>query len=227
MSTKTVSPAIRIGKAFNYKWPLGLVMVTVITLGWKYPLLGFVVPVAMGAGVLGSLMRGRWVCGNACPRGSFLDTWMSFLSANREIPTILKSQPLRWMTLIALMGLMIFRLSQDLGSMAHWGYVFWQMCLVTTILAVGLGLRYAPRSWCSFCPVGTMSSSIGGENYPLQIHSSCRTCGICEKSCPLQLAIARYKEDGILGEKDCLKCSTCITACPKDDVLSWPTRDAV
>jgi polyferredoxin len=151
---------------------------------------------------------------------------LSLLSTGRDIPALLKSQSLRLATLIALMSLMIFRLSQNIGSLPHWGYVFWQMCLATTILAVALGLRYAPRSWCSFCPVGTMSSSFGGKNFPLQIHSSCKTCGVCEKSCPMQLDITSYKNSGTLGEKDCLKCSACITACPRGGVLSWPDRKA-
>ena len=42
------------GKA--YKWSLGLLMVTVLGLGWKYPYLGFMVPLVMVAGLIGSFV---------------------------------------------------------------------------------------------------------------------------------------------------------------------------
>ena len=226
LHTTTASRKAGAGEGFNYKWLTGLIMVTVLTFGWKYPLLGFIVPVAMGAGVLGGFLRGRWVCGNVCPRGSFLDTWFNLVSARKEIPRFLKSDRFRWTTLAGLMSFMAFRLAQNPGDLNHWGFVFWQMCLVTTIVALGLGLRYSARSWCTFCPVGTMAGSVGGHKYPLQVDTSCKACGICEQSCPMQLDISRYRQTGSLQEKDCLKCSACLRACPRNDVLSWPTREA-
>ena len=35
-----------------HRWALASVMLTVLALGWKYPLLGFVVPVAMLSGMI-------------------------------------------------------------------------------------------------------------------------------------------------------------------------------
>lgn len=207
----------------DHKWLLGLIMVTVIALGWKFPLLGFVVPVAMGAGIIGGIFRGRWVCGNLCPRGSFLDTWFNLVSAKDDIPALLKGNKFRWATLSILMSFMVFRLAQNPSDINHWGLIFWQMCLITTLVALGLGLRYNARSWCSFCPVGTMASSIGGGKFPLQVHSSCKVCGLCEDSCPMQLEIAKHRHNGILVERDCLKCSSCIRACPSKNILGWPS----
>ncbi len=213
-------------KSFNYKWLLGLIMVTVIALGWKFPLLGFVVPIAMSAGIIGGFFRGRWVCGNACPRGSFLDTWFNLVSVKSDIPVLLRNTKLRWLTVTALMTLMVFRLSQNPNEINHWGFVFWQMCMITTIVAIGLGLRYSARSWCLICPVGTMAGTVGGEKHPLHVSSTCKACGACENSCPMQLEIARYRHSGISEEQDCLKCSSCINACPRNNVLSWPTGKA-
>ena len=225
-SNDTTTSNITAEKNINYKWLLGLIMVTVIAFGWRYPLLGFVVPAAMGTGILGGFFRGRWVCGNLCPRGSFLDSWFNLISAKIKIPALLKGDRFRWVMLIALMSFMAYRLAQNPTDINHWGFVFWQMCLITTIVALGLGLRYSVRSWCSFCPIGTMASSIGGERYPLQVQSTCKVCGICEDSCPMQLEIARHRHTGASKEKDCLKCSACIKACPRNDVLSWPTKYA-
>jgi polyferredoxin len=226
MSVIATTCNISTKKSFNHKWLLGLIMVTVITLGWKFPLLGFVVPIAMSAGIIGGFFRGRWVCGNACPRGSFLDTWFNLVSGKRDIPALLKNTRFRWLILSGLMILMAFRLSQNPGEINHWGLVFWQMCMITTIAAAGLGIGYSARSWCSICPVGTMAGTAGREKHTLQVSSACKACGVCENSCPMQLEIARYRHSGKSEEQDCLKCSSCINACPGNNLLSWPTGKA-
>lgn len=227
MSTQaTTTCNINIAKKPDHKWALGLIMITVLALGWRFPLLGFVVPVAMTAGVMGGLFRGRWVCGNICPRGSFLDTWFGLVAAKKDIPALLKKKAFRWTALVTLMSFMVYRLAQNPGDINHWGLVFWQMCFITTLVAVTLGLRYSTRSWCSFCPVGTMAAGIGGRKYPLQVASSCKACGLCEESCPMQLEVARYRHTGTHGESDCIKCSSCIQTCPRDGVLSWPEKKA-
>jgi polyferredoxin len=213
-------------KVPSYKWFLGLIMATVIALGWKYPLLGFIVPVAMTLGIVGGFFKGRWVCGNLCPRGSFLDTWFSLISAKRSIPAWVRSMKLRWTLLTFLMGFMFYRLSQNATSIEHWGLVFWQMCLITTIAALVLGMLYSGRSWCAICPVGTMASATAPDRQAMEISASCKGCGLCEKACPMQLDISRYREVGKQLEKDCLKCSSCMQVCPQKAVLSWPERKA-
>jgi NAD-dependent dihydropyrimidine dehydrogenase PreA subunit len=45
-----------------HRWLLAGVLPLALALGWRYRLLGFVVPAAM----LGGLLRGRQVCGNLC-----------------------------------------------------------------------------------------------------------------------------------------------------------------
>ncbi|MBW2520080.1 MAG: 4Fe-4S binding protein [Deltaproteobacteria bacterium] len=226
MNNTITSCSSPLEKSSTYKWLFGLVMVAVVALGWKYPLLGFIVPAAMSAGIIGGFVKGRWVCGNACPRGSFLDSWFSLVSGDREIPHILKNTKLRLTILSALMGFMVFRLAQNPSSVDHWGIVFWQMCAVTTIAAIGLGIRYSARSWCSLCPIGTIAGAAGKGKHPLQVSASCKLCHLCENNCPMQLEIARYRLTGQSEESDCIKCSECISVCPHKDVLSWPTKAA-
>jgi NAD-dependent dihydropyrimidine dehydrogenase PreA subunit len=40
----------------------------------------------------------------------------------------------------------------------------------------------------------------------------------------MQLEIVKYRHKGGLEERDCLKCSSCITACPRKNILSWPDK---
>jgi polyferredoxin len=203
----------------TYKWLLALVVVVVLVLGWRFPVLGFVVPVAMVAGMGGGFFRGRWVCGNLCPRGSLLDTWLGAL-ARRPVPEWVSRPAVRWGVLVVLIGLMVAQLAVDAGNWRHWGIVFWRMCMVTTTAALALAVTYAPRGWCGLCPVGTVASQVGGDKQPLQIAPTCRACGLCEQACPMQLGIAGHRHAGQLPHRDCLKCSTCVKACP-GQALSW------
>ncbi len=204
------------------QWILLWIVVITIALGWKYPLLGFSVPVVMLAGLVGSLYNGRYVCGNLCPRGGFFDRIMSKLSRNKGIPKIFRNSILRGTIFFALMGFMFYRLMQDPLNIYHWGYVFWVMCVITTAIGVALALIWHPRGWCSFCPMGTMQSVIGGGKNQLEIDAdACVKCGLCEKNCPFDLTIYSYGSEGHLPDRDCLKCSECVISCPKD-ALQWP-----
>ncbi len=204
------------------QWCLAPVVVVTIALGWKYPLLGFSVPVVMLAGVIGALVNGRYVCGNLCPRGSFLDRIISPLSRKGPIPGWLRNAVLRWIIFAALMGLMVVRAMANPADLRHWGSVFWLMCTVTTTLGIVGGLAIHPRAWCALCPIGTMQGAIGGGRRQLRIDSAaCVECHLCEKACPFDLAIVPHKDAGRLGDRDCLKCPQCVAACP-NSALAWP-----
>lgn len=199
----------------NYKWLLGLIVVAVLALGWKYPLAGYVVPVVVVAALVTSTFRGRYFCGNFCPRGSFFDTWLARAGGRRKFPEFLRSLKFRPWVSLALFGFMAVRVSQAPGDWQHWGRVFWEMCMITTIIGVVLGLICRPRAWCALCPVGTLQQLIGGNRYQLNVESSCSGCAVCEKHCPLQLAIAPGRAAGRITGRDCLKCGACAVVCPK------------
>ncbi len=200
----------------RYKWALALLMVIVLGLGWKYPYLGFMVPVVMVAGLVGAFVKGRVVCGAFCPRGSFFDTWFKPLGGARRMPGFMRAPMFRWGLLIVLFSFMIIQLSADIGNPAHWGTVFWRVCLVTTLIAIVVGVVYRPRAWCSFCPMGTIQGAIGGKKSVMSISNACSGCGVCEKVCPMGLDIARFRESGKVVNGDCIHCGACVKACPRD-----------
>lgn len=191
-----------------------LLVPIVIVGGYFFPYLGFLVPAVMVMGMAGGFFNGRWTCGWACPRGGFLERVMGRLSFHLGMPRFLRDYVFRWVLFALLMGFMVWRLSLNPGSPEHWGRVFWLMCTITTALGLVLAVLFAPRTWCSFCPVGTFASTVGGHKRPLQIDEGCRKCKLCEKACPLELQIARDAEVGHLTDKDCLRCGECIKACP-------------
>lgn len=192
---------------------LGIVLVVLIGAP-TYPYLGFIVPLVMVIGMVGGFFQGRWTCGWICPRGAFLGQLLTRFSLHRPMPKALRGYVFRWIMFAALMGFMVYRLSLNPGSPEHWGRVFWLMCMVTTGIGVVLGALYAPRTWCSFCPVGTFASTVGGHKGVLQIAPECKQCKLCEKACPMHLEIAKDAPVGHLMSKDCIRCGACITACP-------------
>lgn len=221
VTTHSIQGTLTLAPKPLYRWFLGLIMISVILLGWKYPLLGFAVPAAMITGMVGGFYRGRYVCGNICPRGSFYDTFFSFFAGSRPVPRFMYALRFRWVVMVVLMSFMAWRLAQNPADWHHWGRVFWSMCLITTAIGVPLGMLYRARSWCTFCPVGTFAAAVGGSKYQLEISPDCRQCGLCEKQCPMGLTIARHRDAGHLSHSDCLKCSSCAKSCPKG-ALTWP-----
>ena len=70
--------------------------------------------------------------------------------------------------------------------------------------------------------MGTMQNALGGHKHLLLIDAAkCKQCRLCEKVCPIQLAIVQDKDNGRLTSRDCLKCPECIAVCPTK-ALSWP-----
>jgi ferredoxin-type protein NapH len=194
---------------------LGIMVLIVSIGGLWYPVLGYFLLLVFAAIFLISPFRGRWFCGNLCPRGSFVDFWVAKISRKKKIPQTLRSLWIRMPIFFILMGLMGYRIASTIGSLSTFekiGMIFVMMCLVTTSISVLLGSYLSPRTWCSFCPMGTAQRLLGGNRYPLKLDKEkCIGCKKCEKICPMQLKI--LQED---TKPDCIKCGRCVDVCPKD-----------
>ena len=198
------------------QWLLVPVALAILGLGWKFPLLGFLVPLVMLLGIVGSFFKGRYVCGHLCPRGAFCDRLLLRVSPKKPIPAFLKNLYFRWAVVVGLMTFMAFRLFDQPLSWTHTGLVFWQMCLITTMIGVILAIFIHHRGWCTFCPIGTLSNAIGGDKDPLQLdRPRCILCGKCERVCPMQISILQETPQGLLTDRDCIRCGECVAICPR------------
>lgn len=199
-------------KVTPYLW---IFVLTVSIGGLWYPALGYFMVLVMLTLFVTSIYRGRWFCGNLCPRGSLFDFKVTHISRKRNIPKILSSFWVRVPVVIMLMGLMGYRVFNALmnqNAFEQIGTVLASMCLVTTILGVFMGASYSSRAWCTVCPMGTLQRWIGGDKYQLKMDKDkCIDCKLCEKACPMQLTVR-----DIGNNPDCIKCGKCVEACPKD-----------
>lgn len=199
------------------------ILLVYLVLGFFYPVVGFLAFICMIAPVAFAVRRGRWWCGNACPRGDFYDRVMTKVSPHRPIPAFLRSRGFRIfmvMFIFTMFGVQMYRAWGDWDAM---GRVFWTIILVTTIVGIIISLIFAPRTWCSFCPMGTLSSWVTPRSGKLPegyrriyVGDRCTTrCKQCSAVCPMQLKPYESKsaEEGYL-HPDCLKCKRCLTGCP-------------
>ena len=167
--------------------------------------------------------RGRYWCGNYCPRGSFYDHVLVKLSPQRKIPVLFSHTVFRAFMVLFIISVFGVQMVYAWGDWTAMGKVFVQIILITTIVGVALGLVYHQRSWCCFCPMGTLASWISRHRKPLPlvVANSCVDCKLCTKVCPLQLAPYAAKGNAAgFGHSDCLKCDRCIDRCPKQ-ALQW------
>ena len=224
------------GKRFHRHFPVAgmplyWLIIAYIVVGWFYPVVGLVAFICMVGPVLTSIWRGRWWCGHVCPRGSLYDRVMSRVSPHREIPRFVRTFGFRLFMVFFIFTMFGVQLTLTVpwseGGLAVWsgiGRVFWTIIVMTTVVGVILSLVYAPRTWCSFCPMGTISSWVapGKASLPraftnVHVSEQCQTkCKNCARVCPMQLTPyeSRGQEQGYL-HADCLKCGKCVLACPK------------
>ncbi len=191
---------------------LGMVVLIVSIGGVFFPKLGYILLLVFATLLIIAPFRGRWFCGNLCPRGSFVDFWLAPLSRKLAIPPFLRSMWIRVPIFITLMGFMLFRLMETQGIVDRIGMVLVTLCIMTTSIAVLFGVLIAPRTWCTFCPMGTLQRTLGRGKYQISIdRERCIECNRCQKVCPMQLPVSETQD-----LPDCIKCGRCIQACPND-----------
>lgn len=203
-------------------WPLYWIIFAYIVLGWFFPVVGLVAIICMIGPVVTSIRKGRWWCGHVCPRGNMYDRLLSKYSPHRPIPAFVRTFGFRLFMVLFIFSMFGIQLAFA-RSWGDVGRVFWTIIVVTTIVGIILSFIYAPRTWCSFCPMGTISRWVAPKKAPLpssftNIHvaSTCQMkCMSCARVCPMQLKPyeSRGEEIGYL-HPDCLKCGKCTLACP-------------
>ena len=182
--------------------------------GYFWPYLGYVAIGMLFFMLILALFRGRYYCGWFCAMGSFHERVISLLSRKKKMPPVFKEQWFRWTVFTLMMGLLTSRLVLAGGNLEKIGATFVMMWSIATGLAIGIGLVWKPRAWCSICPMGMFQGLIWPRAYRLQIGDGCRECGLCEKVCPIETSPGMFKSVGLVKSADCMRCGNCVVNCP-------------
>lgn len=122
--------------------------------GLFFPFLGYLAGgyalIMMGL----SIRKKRHGCRNICPRAHFLD-FLRVYSLGKRQPRLFKKNSFRYLVLVLFLALVTYRISYTDGVLEA-GSVMVSMCIISTLIAISLGIIMKPRSWCAVCPVGTM-----------------------------------------------------------------------
>lgn len=209
-------------KRFIHNW-LWVILLVFCTVGVIYPIIGLAAIVCMmGPSVYALIKNGRGWCGTYCPRGSFNDIVVPHISFKNRIPTFLVSPWFRVIFLALLMTAFAVQLVFAWGSIYEIGMVFVRMILITTALTLILGVVFQPRTWCTFCPMGTMAHYITkwktpewGREFVTFNDDSCIGCSSCTRACPMNINVESHNKAGRVTEPDCIKCGMCVSRCPQ------------
>ncbi|WP_019880052.1 4Fe-4S binding protein [Succinispira mobilis] len=193
---------------------LAVFFVLFLFLASLYPVIGIFALICMLAPPIFAVFSGRFWCGNFCPRGAFLDLFLKKYSRHQTPPKFLKENSFRIFFFLILMSLFTLQLFSVPNSLESLGLVFIKVIFLTSLLGIILGLYYIPRTWCMFCPMGSLSKFLSlSRTQNLFVKKNCIDCKKCSKVCPLHLQ--PYLDKGTFFQNsDCLKCGKCISNCP-------------
>ena len=185
------------------------------------PELGVIAIICMIGPVAMAVKKGRFWCGHYCPRGSFYDKVIARFSPHKPIPKFVRTKGFRIFMLCFIFAMFGVQLYLNGLTLAGIGVTFWNLIVITTIVGIVLGFIFAPRTWCSFCPMGTLSAWVAPKapqaGFPrVSVSGECQMkCKRCAKVCPMQLTPyeSRGLKEGHL-HPDCIKCEQCVKACP-------------
>ena len=133
------------------------VFLAFLGVGVFYPAIGLIAITCMLAPVIVAFWRGRWWCGNVCPRGSFYDHVLRRFSPQRKTPAFFRQPLFRGFMVAFIMVMFSVQMYAAWGNISAMGMVFLVLIGVTTLAAILLGAFFNSRTWCNFCPMGTLA----------------------------------------------------------------------
>ena len=153
---------------YNYLWIWSVIYFAMgffhILFAWL-GLISFFLPLIFAVGV-GS----KGFCNRYCDRGQLLRALggQKGFSRRKDVPDWMKSKAFRYgflaffMAMFANMLCMTYQVYAGGAEpwAAQFAFGFYSMMLTSAILGVLTMLAYKPRSWCVYCPMGTMTQMI-------------------------------------------------------------------
>ncbi len=156
-----MSISLRSFYAGPYRYVSVLFILALAIGGYFLPALGLLVPGLMVVALVMNQRRTRSFCATACPNGRALTITTRPWSPHRKLPEFMTNPGVRR----ALCGFMMFCVVSLLARYGSQGIpaigrVFWAIYVLASGIGFVVGLVSKPRSWCAFCPMGTLQDTI-------------------------------------------------------------------
>jgi NAD-dependent dihydropyrimidine dehydrogenase PreA subunit len=96
---------------------------------------------------------------------------------------------------------------------------------VIILIVILVGSLLYDRFFCKYlCPMGAFYGLVSKLS-PSKItrnESTCVSCGICNKNCPMNIKVSELKE---IKSAECINCQSCILSCPKNNTLEFKMKN--
>lgn len=93
------------------------------------------------------------------------------------------------------------------------------------LVIVLIGSLLYDRFFCKYlCPMGAFYGLVSKLS-PSKItrnENTCINCGMCNKSCPVNIKVSELKE---VKSAECINCQSCILSCPKNNTLEFKVKN--
>lgn len=159
---------------------LASILVIYLVVGYFFPLVGFTALICMLAPFIVAIKHGTWWCENVCPRGQFFERIIDKYSPHHPVPRFIRSRGFQNAMLVLVFIVFGILMYVNWGDWNAIGMVFWKMVLITTIVGIVLAFIYAPRTWCAFCPMGTLASCVAPKDKSYKAWRKRHSCEKCE-----------------------------------------------
>ena len=144
-------------KLVEYSWIFMLIFFAVTIYDYRFGVLAII---CMVTPIYFALIgQGKKGCTTYCPRGSFLNI-LRGVSFRKDAPKWLFSSLSKIIVFSVIMVVFILGTVQAWGDLNAVGFVFLRMLIISTLIAVLLGIFYKDRTWCAICPMGSVATEI-------------------------------------------------------------------
>lgn len=117
--------------------------------------------ICMGSPIVHALKgNGRRHCTKFCPRGSFLGTFMKYISFDRSLPGFMKKKKFRHAVLILMISMLMLGMYHSGGNPHKIAFTLFRFMGVSFLFGIMMGVFFKPKSWCTVCPMGHAATLI-------------------------------------------------------------------